>query len=102
MITDIYTQAFYLAIGLFLLGLVIAVTKRNVIFILMGIELMLNGAHLNLVVNAHKFGQIDGQIMVVFTIVLAAAEVAIALALLLRLYRYIQSSDLNKMDSTGH
>lgn len=94
--------AYYLALFLFIVGLVIVITKKNTIFVLMGIELMLNGAHINLIVASLKHNQPAGQMMVIFTIVLAAAEAAIGLALLLRLYRYRSSSDLTHFDKIGH
>ncbi|MDA8065219.1 MAG: NADH-quinone oxidoreductase subunit NuoK [Thermaerobacter sp.] len=73
--------------GLFVLGLFGALMKRTAVAVLMGIELMLNAANLNLVAFAAFSGRISGQIFALFVIALAAAEVAVGLAILLSLFR---------------
>lgn len=83
---------------LFTSGIVVILIKRNAIFVLMGVELILNAANLNFVIFSKNDPLIQGQIMAVFSIVLAAAEASIALALLLLIYRKYQSSDLDKLD----
>ena len=70
---------------LFSAGLLIILIKRNAVFVLMGVELILNGAHLNLATFSRFDEEMDGQILAVFSIVLAAAEVSIALAILLNI-----------------
>src|SRR5438105_13924125 len=79
----------YLILGavLFVCGVVCMATKRNAIGVLMGVELVLNGANLNFVAFARytKLG-LDGQVIALFVIVLAAAEAAIALAIALNFY----------------
>jgi NADH:ubiquinone oxidoreductase subunit K len=78
---------------LFSLGLLIVVTKRNAILVLMGIELMLNAANLNLVVfNRQSPASVDGQIFALFVMVIAACETAIGLAIILQVYRHYQTS----------
>jgi len=72
---------------LFLLGLVGVLARRNVIFILMSIEIMLNAAGLAFVVAGARWQQTDGQAMFFFILAMAAAEVSVGLALVLRLYR---------------
>lgn len=72
---------------LFVLGLVGVLARRNVIFILMSIEIMLNAAGLAFVVAGARWQQADGQVMFLFILATAAAEVSIGLALVLRLYR---------------
>ena len=62
--------------------------RRNIIFILMSIEIMLNAAGLAFVVAGSRWGQPDGQVMFIFILAMAAAEVAVGLALVLRLYRH--------------
>jgi NADH-quinone oxidoreductase subunit K len=72
---------------LFVLGLVGVLARRNVIFILMSIEVMLNAAGLAFVVAGARWHQADGQVMFLFILAMAAAEVSVGLALVLRLYR---------------
>ena len=71
----------YLFVSAILFGLGVACTiaRRNVIYVLMGIELILNAANLNLVAFARFNGGLDGQLFAIFSIILAAAEAAIAL-----------------------
>ena len=80
----------YLIIGLimFLLGLYTCLTRINAIGILMGIELILNSAGINFIAFSHYNGNhIDGHVMTIFIIVLAAAEAVVALAVLLNIYK---------------
>lgn len=72
---------------LFVLGLVGVLARRNVIFILMSIEIMLNAAGLAFVVAGARWQQADGQVMFFFILAMAAAEVSVGLALVLRLHR---------------
>ena len=67
--------------------------RRNLIFILMSIEIMLNGAGLAFVVAGSRWGQPDGQIMFIFILALAAAEVSVGLALILQLYHHLTTLD---------
>lgn len=75
------------------LGLYCLVTRRNAVAILMGVELILNAALLNLVAFSRFGGKLDGQIFALFGIVLAAAEAVIALAIVLQLFRAFRSVD---------
>src|SRR5579862_9121130 len=86
--------------GLFCIGLYIVFTKRNAIQVLIGIELMLNAANLNLV----AFGKYDrlnssGQLFALFSITLAAATTAVALAIILNVYKRYKTIDPGKIDS---
>lgn len=87
----------YLGVGaiLFLLGLFLVLTRRNAVMALMGVELMLNAANVNFI-GFSRYDQIDldGQMAALFVIVLAAAEVAVGLALILNLYRRKNTIDL--------
>ncbi len=88
-----------LSAALFCIGLFIILSKRNAIQILIGIELMLNAAILNLV----AFGRFDkmnngGQTFALFAIVLAAASTAVALAIVLNVYRRYRTIDPGKID----
>ncbi len=83
----------WLAGVLFALGLTGALVRRNVIFILASIEIMLNAAGLAFVVAGSRWNQADGQIMFILILTLAAAEVAVGLALVLRLYQRFHTLD---------
>jgi NADH-quinone oxidoreductase subunit K len=78
---------------LFALGLVGLLVRRNILFMLLSIEVMLNAAGLAFVVAGSWWGQPDGQVMFLFILTMAAAEVSVGLALLLRLYRRIGTLD---------
>jgi NADH-quinone oxidoreductase subunit K len=78
---------------LFVLGLTGIVVRRNLLFVLMSIEVMLNAAGVAFVVAGSRWGQPDGQVMFLFILVTAAAEVAVGLALLLLLYRRFRTLD---------
>lgn len=82
-----------LAATLFALGLIGLLVRRNLIFILMSVEIMLNAAGLAFVVAGARWGQADGQVMFIFILAMAAAEVSVGLALLLQLYHQRQSLD---------
>src|SRR5258706_13874087 len=82
---------------LFGLGLLTVATRRNAVAILMGVELILNAAALNFVAFAHYVhGAIAGQVVTLFAIVLAASEPAIALAIVLSLFRHFHSLHPNE------
>jgi NADH-quinone oxidoreductase subunit K len=70
---------------LFALGLTGLIARRNLLFMLMAIEIMLNAAGLAFVAAGSKWGHADGQVMLIFILTMAAAEVSVGLALLLRL-----------------
>lgn len=93
----------YLTLGaiLFCIGLYGALSKRNAIIVLLSIELMLNASNLNLVAFA-KMGylpSLTGQIFSLFTISIAAAEVAVGVAILIMLYRNKGTSNINEINS---
>jgi len=82
-----------IAAALFSVGLIGLLTRRNLMFILMSIEVMLNAAGLAFVVAGARWGQADGQVMVLFILATAAAEVAIGLALVIQFYRRFGTLD---------
>lgn len=82
-----------IAFILFLIGLIGVLTRRNVLFILMSVEVMLNSAGLAFVVAGAHWMQTDGQIMFLFILVMAAAEVALGLALVLQMHRKYKTVD---------
>ena len=84
---------------LFALGLYCVLTRRNAIGILMGIELILNSANINYVAFArYGNGGYDGQIFAIFVIMLAAAEAAIGLAIVLGIYQSFETIDVEATD----
>jgi NADH:ubiquinone oxidoreductase subunit K len=92
----------YLVLGavLFICGILCMATKRNAIGILMGVELVLNGANINFVAYAHfnPAFQVEGQVFGLFVIVLAAAEAAIALAIALNFYNNHATIDVDSAE----
>ncbi len=85
---------------LFVLGLLSVLVRRNIIFMLISVEIMLNAAGLAFIVAGAKWGQADGQIMFIFIITMAAAEVSVGLALILQIYHQLKTLDsdaANKM-----
>jgi NADH-quinone oxidoreductase subunit K len=85
---------------LFGLGLFAVVTRKNAIMILMGIELILNAANINFIAFS-KYGSIglDGQVISIFVIILAAAEAAIALAIILNIYNNFNTVNADEINS---
>jgi NADH-quinone oxidoreductase subunit K len=86
-------EGFVLAGVLFTLGLIGVLVRRNVLFVLMSIEVMLNAAGLAFVVAGMRWRQPDGQIVFLFILAMAAAEVSVGLALVLELYHQYKSLD---------
>ncbi len=80
---------------LFVIGLTGVLIRRNLLFLLMSIEIMMNATALAFVVAGSRWQQPDGQIMFIFILTLAAAEAAIGLALVLQLYHRFQSLDVD-------
>jgi NADH-quinone oxidoreductase subunit K len=85
--------------ALFSLGVLGLLTRRNAVNVLMGIELILNSANINLAAfSRFGTGDLRGQLFAVFVIVIAAAEVAVALAIVLTLYRLRRTPNLDEAD----
>ncbi len=82
-----------LAASLFALGFAGVLVRRNIVFMLMSIEVMLNAAGLAFVVAGARWGQVDGQVMFIFILTMAAAEVSVGLALVLQLYHSFKTLD---------
>jgi len=76
-----------LSATLFAVGLVGVIIRRNMITVLMCIELMLNAVNINLVAFSHRIGSLDGQVFTIFVITVAAGEAAVGLAIIIQLYR---------------
>lgn len=84
-----------LAAVLFCLGLIGLMVRRNILFMLMSLEVMMNAAGLAFIVAGSRWEQPDGQVMFILVITLAAAEAAIGLAILLQLYRRFNTLDVD-------
>ncbi len=93
MVTVSMNIGLIVAFILFLIGLVGVLTRRNVLFILMSVEIMLNSAGLAFIVVGAHWVQREGQIMFLFILVMAAAEVALGLALVLQMHRKYNTVD---------
>lgn len=103
--TQPLTVSHYLLVGavLFVTGVICMATKRNALGVLMGIELVLNGANINFVAFGSSFFRtqslgLDGELMALFVIVLAAAEAAVALAIALNFYNNHSTIDVDQAD----
>ena len=83
-----------LSAALFCIGLFGILTRRNALLFLMSVELMLNAANINLVAFSNVWGNVTGQTFGLFTMALAAAEVAIGIGIILVLYRNFQDIDV--------
>jgi NADH-quinone oxidoreductase subunit K len=84
-----------LAAALFTIGVTGLIIRRNIFFILLSIEIMLNAAGLAFIVAGYHHGQPDGQIMFLFILTIAAAEVAVGLAIVLQLFQRFRTLDVD-------
>jgi NADH-quinone oxidoreductase subunit K len=85
---------------LFALGIYGIITRRNAILVLMGVELVLNAANINLIAFSRYTGlNLDGQVTAAFVIILAAAEAAIALAIVLNIYHRFQTINVDEIST---
>lgn len=85
---------------IFLIGLIGLLVRRNIIFMLMSIEIMLNSAGLVFIIAGSHWMQADGQVMFIFILAVSAAEVSVALALILQMHHHFKTLDadaLNKL-----
>jgi NADH-quinone oxidoreductase subunit K len=102
-VPDLGLQHYLLvAAAIFSVGLAVVITRRNAIAVLCGVELILNAAGLNFVAfNRYGAGggRLDGQVFVIFIIILAAAEAAVALAILLNLFQMTDSVSVDEADT---
>lgn len=85
----------YLATVLFVIGGATVLTRRNAIVVFMGVELMLNAANLVFVTFARVYGNIDGQVIALFVMVVAAAEVVVGLAIIMAIFRARRSASVD-------
>ncbi|QIM19935.1 NADH-quinone oxidoreductase subunit NuoK [Phycicoccus sp. HDW14] len=85
----------YLATILFVIGGAVVLTRRNAIIVFMGVELMLNAANLVFVTFARMHGTLDGQVLALFVMVVAAAEVVVGLAIIMAIFRSRRSASVD-------
>ena len=88
-----------LAAILFTIGAFGVLVRRNALVIFMSIELMLNAANVAFVAFSRQFGELDGQIMVLFVLTVAAAEVAVGLAMIVAIFRTRASINVDELNS---
>jgi len=91
-----FEQGLMLAGLLFALGLLGVMVRRNLLFILMSVEIMLNASALAFVVAGARWGQPEGQVMVLFIMATAAAEASVGLALILQVHRLLHTLDADE------
>jgi NADH-quinone oxidoreductase subunit K len=84
---------------LFLIGLIGLLVRRNVIFMLMSIEVMFNSAGMVFVFAGAHWGMIDGQVMFIFMLAVTAAEVSVGLAIILQMFHHYRTLDVDKLDN---
>lgn len=89
----------YLSVIIFCIGVLGVLFRRNAIIIFMSIELMLNAVNLLMVAFSRYFGDSSGQVFVFFVMVVAAAEVAVGLAILMMIYRNTKSTDIDVLNN---
>jgi NADH-quinone oxidoreductase subunit K len=83
---------------LFFLGLLGVMVRRNIVFMLMSVEIMLNASGLAFVLAGSHWMQADGQVMFIFILTMAAAEVSIGLALILQMFKHYKTLDTDTMN----
>ncbi|MGE5497296.1 MAG: NADH-quinone oxidoreductase subunit NuoK [Syntrophothermus sp.] len=88
-----------LASILFLLGLTGLLSRKNIVFILMSVEIMLNAAGLAFIIAGARWLQPEGQVMFIFILAMAAAEVSVGLALIIQLHRRFKTLDADAADN---
>ena len=89
----------YLLLGLLLFGIgtIGVLVRRNILILLMSVELMINAVNLLLIAFSRYNGNLDGQVFTFFTMTVAAAEVAVGLAIVVMIYRHTGSTDIGRI-----
>ena len=88
----------FLSLALFLIGAIGVITRRNVIIVLMSIELILNAVNINLVAFSRYFGDVAGQVFALFILAAAAAETVVGLAIVFAFFRNRRTLSTREMD----
>lgn len=94
-----FESSLILASVLFLLGLIGVLVRRNIIFVLMSIEIMLNATGLAFITAGARWMQPEGQVMFIFILTMAAAEVSVGLALILQMHRQFKTLDTDALNN---
>ena len=92
------THYMLLSAALFIIGVIGVMVRRNIIIILMSIELMLNAVNINLVAYSNQLHSVVGQVFAVFVIAVAAAEAAVGLGIILAFYRNKETVNIDEMN----
>ena len=87
-----------LSAALFTIGVIGVLTRRNILIILMSIELMMNAVNINLIVFSRELQQVTGQVFAVFVIVVAAAEAAVGLGIVIAMFSNKETINANEID----
>ncbi|MBN4054465.1 NADH-quinone oxidoreductase subunit NuoK, partial [Nitrospira defluvii] len=92
--------SYYIVVAalMFVIGLMGILIRRNFLIILFSVELMLNAANINLVAFSRSYGEVDGQIISLFVIVIAAAEAAVGLAIIIVFFRKKATTNVDEID----
>jgi NADH-quinone oxidoreductase subunit K len=88
----------FLGIALFTIGVVGVLTRRNVLIILMSIELMMNAVNINLIAFSQQLQHVTGQVFAIFVIVVAAAEAAVGLGIVIAMFANKETVNVNEID----
>ena len=90
----------YLILGaaLFTIGVIGVLTRRNIMVILMSIELMMNAVNINLIAFSDRLGHVAGQVFAIFVITVAAAEAAVGLGIVIAMFRNKETMNINELD----
>jgi len=94
------TTIHYLLLGaaLFTIGIIGVLTRRNIMIILMSIELMMNAVNINLIAFSDHLQQVTGQVFAIFVIVVAAAEAAVGLGIVIAMFKNKETMNINEID----
>ena len=87
-----------LAAALFTIGVVGVLTRRNIMVILMSIELMMNAVNINLIAFSSRLQELSGQVFAIFVITVAAAEAAVGLGIVIAMFRNKETMNINEID----
>ena len=87
-----------LAAALFTIGVVGVLTRKNIMVILMSIELMMNAVNINLIAFSDRLGQVYGQVFAIFVITVAAAEAAVGLGIVIAMFKNKETMNINEID----
>ena len=91
---------YYLILGLalFTIGIIGVLTRRNIMIILMSIELMMNAVNINLIAFSDRLQQVTGQVFAIFVITVAAAEAAVGLGIVIAMFKNKETMNINEID----